>query len=125
MPSIPKVPAMATLALVFLALAPLRGAGEDWTTTDGKTYKNIYPYWHDSTNVEIFWKGGGGMMIPLANLPPALQKRFGYDPVKTPLQEIQNLKITLRERNSFIWLILSIILWRFLSRKNKQAPMAL
>jgi hypothetical protein len=123
---IAKVSAMAALALVFVTFAPLRGAGEEWTATDGKTYKNIYPVWHDDTNVEIFWKGGWGMMIPLANLPPALQKRFGYDPVRTPLlKEIKNLKVSLRESNSLICIILLIILSRFLSQRNKQGRVAL
>ena len=54
---------------------------EDWTTTDGKTYKNVTVIKHDAVTVTIL-DSDGGASIPISNLPPDIQKRFDYDPAK-------------------------------------------
>jgi beta-glucanase (GH16 family) len=63
------------LALVGVALA------EDWTTTDGKTYKHVKVIKVEDDAVTILDEDGGAL-VPLNVLPPALQKQFNYDPAK-------------------------------------------
>ncbi len=73
---------MKPLFLIFLALLlafPLRA--EDWTTTTGETYKNVKVLSHDAAYVTILHDDGGGK-IPLSTLPPYVQKRFSFNPVK-------------------------------------------
>jgi hypothetical protein len=65
------------LFLLGLLILPLRA--EDWTTSDGKTYKNVQVLSHNAAYVTILHEDGGGR-IPLSTLGPDLQKRFGYDP---------------------------------------------
>jgi hypothetical protein len=69
------------IALLGLLLLPLRA--EDWTTTTGKTYKNVQVLSHNAAYVTILHQDGGGR-IPLSTLGPDLQKRFGYDPAQAP-----------------------------------------
>jgi len=52
--------------------------GEDWTTTDGKIYKAVKVIKSDAASVTIL-DSDGGASVPLANLPPDLQKRFNYN----------------------------------------------
>jgi len=71
------------LALVLLALVlcPTNCLAEDWTTTDGTKYQNVEVIRVEDDAVTIIYKDGGAL-IPLFKLPPALQERFDYDPVK-------------------------------------------
>jgi hypothetical protein len=69
------------LLLVFLGLSLLGAFAEDWTTSDGKTYRDVKVVSHDAAYVTILNADGGGRVL-LATLNPDLQKRFGYDPVK-------------------------------------------
>ena len=55
--------------------------GEDWTTTDGKTYQGVKVVKIEADCVTIL-DSDGGARIELAKLPPDLQKRFNYDPDK-------------------------------------------
>ncbi len=55
---------------------------EDWITNDGKTYQVISVVKHDIGSVTILDKNGNYTAyetVPLASLPPDLQKRFHYD----------------------------------------------
>jgi hypothetical protein len=54
---------------------------EDWTTTDGKVYKDVKVVKTEPDAVTIT-DHDGGALIPLTKLSPDLQKRFNYDPVK-------------------------------------------
>lgn len=72
------VKALLVGLLVFLAL-PLYA--EDWTTTDGTVYQDVKVIKIEDDAVTVFYKDGGAL-IPLAKLPPDLQKKFSYDPVK-------------------------------------------
>ncbi len=67
------------LFLLGVFFSPL--AAEDWTTTDGKTYKDVKVVSHGDAYVTILDDSGGGRIL-IATLSPDLQKRFGYDPVK-------------------------------------------
>jgi len=67
--------AVISLAVVGVAFA------EDWTTTDGKTYKNVKVVKVEDDAVTILDEDGGAL-VPLSTLPPALQQKFHYDPVK-------------------------------------------
>jgi hypothetical protein len=60
----------------------------DWTTTDGKTYKNVKVIKQDETSVTIL-DDDGGAVVPLVNLPNDLQKKFNYDPAKIQAEQKQ------------------------------------
>jgi thiol-disulfide isomerase/thioredoxin len=71
--------------MLFLALAPLTAWGEDWTV-DGKDYHDVVVDGVDAGLVSIHYDGGVGR-LPLADLPPELQKRFNFVPTKTKLPD--------------------------------------
>jgi beta-glucanase (GH16 family) len=54
---------------------------EDWSTTDGKTYREVKVVKVDDDAVTIL-DADGGALVPLASLSPALQKQFHFDPAK-------------------------------------------
>ena len=66
-------------ALAFCSITT--GFAEDWTTTDGTSYKDVKVIRVEDDAVTILTKDGGAL-VPIFKLPPALQKRFDYDPVK-------------------------------------------
>jgi len=68
------------LALAFFSTSAF-AAGEDWTTTDGTKYQNVQVIRVEDDAVTIIYKDGGALIF-LNKLPPALQERFDYDPVK-------------------------------------------
>ena len=68
------------LALAFFSTSAF-AAGEDWTTTDGTKYQNVQVIRVEDDAVTIIYKDGGALVY-LNKLPPALQERFNYDPVK-------------------------------------------
>jgi hypothetical protein len=70
----------AFLALV-MALMALPLHAEDWKTTDGKVYQDVKVIKVEDDAVTVLFSDGGAR-IPLIKLPPDLQKRFSYDPVK-------------------------------------------
>ena len=68
--------------LIFaLALSSTSAFAEDWTTSDGTNYQNVRIIRVEDDAITIIYKDGGAL-IPLFKLPPALQKKFDYDPVK-------------------------------------------
>ncbi|HEX4141699.1 MAG TPA: hypothetical protein VHY09_15225 [Candidatus Methylacidiphilales bacterium] len=72
----------AAAAVLVLLAAPLSpGRAEDWTTTDGKIYKDVKVVKLEPDAVTILYRDGGAL-VPLATLPPALQEKFRYDPDK-------------------------------------------
>lgn len=62
--------------LLLASLLPL--PAEDWTTEDGKTYRNVTVVGQEDDGVRITYDGGVGK-IPYYELPADLQKRFGQD----------------------------------------------
>jgi len=74
-----------TLALLLAAALPAFSAtslrAEDWKTTDGKVYQNVTVIAAQPDAVTILHQDGGAL-VPLANLPADIQKRFNYDPAK-------------------------------------------
>lgn len=66
---------------MFIALTVLAAFGEDWMTTDGKTYKGVTVIKVEADAVTILYSDGGAL-VPLQTLPPNLQKRFNYNPAK-------------------------------------------
>jgi hypothetical protein len=83
-----RTPLIVAAALTFLILVPVLHA-EDWTTTDGKTYRDITVISHDSLNVTVLDRDGGAT-LPLANLPASLQKRFNFDAKAAALLQAQD-----------------------------------
>lgn len=57
---------------------------EDWTTTDGMYYQNVRVIRVEDDAITIIYKDGGAL-VPLFKLPPDLQKKFDYDPVKAKI----------------------------------------
>jgi nucleoredoxin len=52
-----------------------------WTTSDGTTYQNVMITKIGAETVSITHSMGVAHDIPIANLPPAIQKQLNYDPV--------------------------------------------
>jgi hypothetical protein len=73
-----SAPTPATSPTAAPASAP---APATWTTTDGKVYQNVTVVKTEPDAVTIT-DHDGGARVPLANLPPDLQKHFNYDPAK-------------------------------------------
>ena len=71
----------ATFILLILALSTFSAMAEDWTTTDGMYYQNVRVVRVEDDAITIIYKDGGAL-VPLFKLPPTLQKKFDYDPVK-------------------------------------------
>ena len=77
-----KLTLIKALFLAFaLALYSTSAFAEDWTTTDGVKYQNVKVIRVEDDAVTILYKDGGALIF-LFKLPPALQQRFDYDPVK-------------------------------------------
>jgi hypothetical protein len=84
-----KASRVAVLLLVFVVAASFAGETNTLPSTiiiDGITYSNVT--WRTVTpaTVTIFHQTGVAS-IPLEKLPPELQKKFGYDPVKAAEQQ--------------------------------------
>jgi len=79
------------VVLFFLALPGLGLRAEDWTTTDGKVYKDVKVVKLEADAVTILHQDGGAL-VPLASLPPALQQRFNYDPEKAKAAAAERAK---------------------------------
>jgi hypothetical protein len=77
-----KLAVVKALFLAFvLALYATSAFAEDWTTTDGTKYQNVRIIRVEDDAVTILYKDGGALIF-LFKLPPALQERFDYDPIK-------------------------------------------
>ena len=72
--------------LFFLLLTSGLALAEDWTTTNGTSYKQVTVLSHDDAFVTIMYADGGAR-IPLRLLDPELQARFGYDAKKAAADE--------------------------------------
>ncbi len=70
---------VAFLAIPCLALFAHLALADDVTTLDGKTYKNITVVKKDLYSITVLTDDGGAT-IQFTNLPPDLQKKYGYDP---------------------------------------------
>ena len=71
-------PILLAAALAFVSTSLF---AEDWTTTDGTKYINVNVVRVEDDAVTILYKDGGALIF-LNKLPPELQERFNYDPVK-------------------------------------------
>ena len=69
------------LLLITLTLCSGFAVAEDWTTTDGMNYKNVRVVRVEDDAITIIYKDGGAL-VPILKLPPDLQQRFSYNPVK-------------------------------------------
>jgi hypothetical protein len=73
----PRLNAVEICALLLCASAALAHA-EDWTTTDGKVYRNVTVLSHTNATVTVL-DSDGGATLDLITLPPELQQRYGMD----------------------------------------------
>jgi hypothetical protein len=69
------------LFLLFTIMAGGTLAASDLVTHDGIVYPNYKVISHDDGYITIVYADGDGK-IRLSNLPDALQKQYGYDPIK-------------------------------------------
>lgn len=72
--------------IVFFLLTGACIHADNWTISDGTTYKNVHVLSHDDAYVTILDSDGGGK-IPLRVLSPDLQKKFGYDATRAKAAE--------------------------------------
>jgi len=72
------------LVLTLAAASALPALAEDWQTTDGVKYENVRVIRVEDDAVTIIYKDGGALVF-LYKLPPALQQKFDYDPVKAKI----------------------------------------
>ena len=77
-------PVKLRLLILLLALIAFPVVAEDWTTTDGTKYQNVRVIRVEDDAVTIIYKDGGALVF-LYKLPPALQQKFDYDPVKAKI----------------------------------------
>jgi hypothetical protein len=80
----------AAAALLWLAVSFARA--DDWTTTDGKVYKDVKVMKVEDDAVTILYADGGAL-VPLVTLSPALQEQFHYDPAKARAAAATRAKI--------------------------------
>ena len=76
------VKALFSIFILALSCSPL--LAEDWTTTDGTKYQNVRVIRVEDDAITIIYKDGGAL-VPLFKLPPDLQEKFDYDPVKAKI----------------------------------------
>ncbi len=83
---LPQVKSLFLLAVLFAAqwLVTFPARAEDWVTTDGTRYQDVHVWRIEDDAVTITYKNGGAL-VPLYKLPPSLQERFDYDPVKAKI----------------------------------------
>ena len=73
---------MKAILLIFaLAFCGTLLRADDWKTTDGIIYKDVKVMRVQDDALTIIYADGGAL-VPLAKLPPEVQKKYGYDPVK-------------------------------------------
>jgi hypothetical protein len=82
--SLPPVKLILLTFALALVLPALPVAAEDWVTTDGTHYENVRVIRVEDDAVTIIYKDGGALVF-LYKLPPALQQKFDYDPVKAKI----------------------------------------
>ena len=70
---------MRTLPCLLLALLTISACAKDLVTRDGSVYKDYKVMGHDTGFITIMYADGGGK-VPLSQLAPDLQKKYGYDP---------------------------------------------
>jgi hypothetical protein len=67
---------------ITIALAACLGcAAGDLTTLDHVTYQDVRVTRVDADGIIALYSGGGGKIF-FTNLPPEIQQKYGYDPVK-------------------------------------------
>jgi len=84
--------------VVALGMFSSIALAEDWTTTDGTKYQNVRVIRVEDDAITILYKDGGAL-IPIMKLPPKLQQKFDYDPVKAKIaadarakEDVENAK---------------------------------
>jgi hypothetical protein len=75
------LPVKAILLASLLVFVSISAYAEDWTTTDGTSYKNVRVVRVEDDAVTILYQDGGALVF-LNKLPASLQERFDYDAVK-------------------------------------------
>jgi len=74
----------AIYIVIALGICSSTAWAEDWTTTDGTKYQDVRVIRVEDDAITILYKDGGAL-IPILKLPPKLQQKFDYDPVKAKI----------------------------------------
>jgi hypothetical protein len=77
-----KLILLATFCLILLVNLAL---ADDLTTLNGTTYKNITVVKKDLYSITVLTDDGGATIL-FTNLPPDMQKKYGYDPVAAQIK---------------------------------------
>ncbi len=64
---------------------------EDWTTADGKTYKNVVVIGQESDGVRVTWEGGVGK-LPFYELDDDTLRKLGQDPAAQAIKRATFVK---------------------------------
>ena len=72
---------VAGVVLGALLVAGLGLGAMDIKTVDGKLYSNVVVWSIAADGIGVKTKAEGVVFLPFSNLPPAIQKQYGYDPV--------------------------------------------
>jgi hypothetical protein len=97
----------SNLNLIFVLVAVLPALpthslqADDWKTRDGKVYQDVKVISVAPDAVTILHQDGGAL-VPLANLPADLQKRFAYDPAKAQAAAARRAKTEAAERAAML-----------------------
>jgi hypothetical protein len=87
---------LAVLSILLATVIP--ASAEDWTTADGKTYKNVTILYQEADGVRVTYDGGAGK-LPYYELPLGVQKRLGED-VDTLQAKKKAADLALAQRNA-------------------------
>jgi hypothetical protein len=71
----------AFFAAILTTISSTFSHGEDWICTDGAVYRDVTVTQVEDDAVTIRFARGAAL-IPLVKLPPTLQAKFNYDPIK-------------------------------------------
>lgn len=79
-----NVGSVKALPIFIFILISANVFAEDWKTSDGKIYQDVKVVRVEDDAITILCKDGGAL-VPLVKLPPALQRKFDYDPEKAKI----------------------------------------
>jgi nucleotide-binding universal stress UspA family protein len=89
---------LTVLSIFLAAISP--AFAENWTTADGKTYKNVTILYQEADGVRVTYDGGVGK-LPYYELPLNVQKRLGED-IDTLEAKKRAADLALAQRNAML-----------------------
>jgi len=78
-------------ALLIIVASTISVQAEDWTTADGKTYKNVVVIGQENDGVRVTWEGGVGK-LPYYELDDNTLRKLGQDPAAQAIKRAAFVK---------------------------------